>query len=87
MLLRELMTRQKLYVYAERSCLSLSMKISRRGVGRSICVIPGHEDLVQDRVRTDQEYFPRRGAVQSCYTQSFSIGQISMLEFNVNSEN
>ena len=86
MFLREPVTRQKLYVYAERNHLAPSMKI-RRGVGRSSSVIPGHEDLVQDRVRTDQGYFPRRGAVQSCYTQSFHIGQISLLELNVNSEN
>lgn len=66
MLLSGLGTRWKLYVYTERRCLSPSMKMSRTGLIRSSFVIPGHEGLVQDRVRSDQACFPRRGAMQSC---------------------
>lgn len=62
---KELVTRGQPNISAERSCLSPSTKISRRGLSGSGRVIPGHGDLVQDSVRADHGYCPRTGAMQS----------------------
>lgn len=51
---KRFITKRQLFVYAERSCLSPSTKMSRRDLGRSGCMMLGPGDLTQDRVRTDQ---------------------------------